>query len=815
MSLQVWLPLNGSLENKGLSDLAFSVVNATNTTIVNDGKIAAQSYSNNSRFSGGIVSNNQLNINKTISIFAWIKYTSRHSNPMGIGGMHTISGSSYPAGTGMGMQIIQNPSNTSQNVLAVSTGDGSGRTWNVYYSKTPLVANTWYHVGFTYDGTKIKFYVNGAWDEKVITYTNQHNIADYVHLFAWSQDGNSTKPNTYSGDYKFNGYINDFRIYDHCLSPREVKLLAQGLCMHFSFSDPTIEGTTNLLNGAWTHTNYRSLSTGAYSSFTPQLNGGAIEVVSFDNQNCLHVRSAGGNNRCYQTLSTSASKTYTISVNYYSTRTQSGLRLERNGGDYSWAGSEASYTTPGHWQRLSITVTNTTATTFYIFICCASGTDVYVNDWQVEEKDHATPYTPSVRNKTTFLPDLSGHNHHGTLQGSLQIRNGGPRYSYCTHFNGSDTGIQLPYKTLMQNLLSNTCTINFWAQETNVSSRSIYFGGYNGSNFNIEQESGQLRVYWNNSPDIHAGRIVSNTWAMYTVVINKATGFKMFKNGALIYHHNAALTDITTGFTNNNFHIGRDTRTGDTMFAGDMSDFRIYATAFSDPEVAALYNGSISFMDNGSLQASEIIEVPDNFKFQPNGVVATSLASEIGYTNKMKIKTLSDGSAWARIYWLDVSTNATYFANTTQALECTNQTNRFSLMKFVDKFKSIANKYEFMLTYPALSSGYNRWTQTSSPNDSSVTGYNAVGTQSWSEHNSGLRKHGTSCVYNCDSGGTWYAPIGQTGHGNWNGAGSMIPAANGANTSQTELWVRIDNLPALTKLSMLEHAIQVYQIYEL
>lgn len=85
-----------------------------------------------------------------------------------------------------------------------------------------------------------------------------------------------------------------------------------------------------------------------------------------------------------------------------------------------------------------------------------------------------------------------------------------------------------------------------------------------------------------------------------------------------------------------------------------------------------------------------------------------------------------------------------------------------------------------------------------------------MGTQAWTAHNAGLRKHGTNCIYNCDTGETWYAPIGQLGHGNWNGAGSMIPAANNANTSQTELWVRIDNLPKLTKLSMLDEAIQAF-----
>jgi hypothetical protein len=145
--------------------------------------------------------------------------------------------------------------------------------------------------------------------------------------------------------------------------------------------------------------------------------------------------------------------------------------------------------------------------------------------------------------------------------------------------------------------------------------------------------------------------------------------------------------------------------------------------------------------------------------------------------------------------------------------ECTNANNRFSLMKYVDYFKRSDGYYEFMLTHPKLSTtSYNRWKQTSSPNLATVSGFSTIGTQAWAEANHGIRKHGGDCVYNCDEGGTWYAPIGQTQ--DWGGG---IPAANQSSTPTTEieLWVRIDNLPKLTKLSMLDDAIQAYQIYEL
>jgi len=133
-------------------------------------------------------------------------------------------------------------------------------------------------------------------------------------------------------------------------------------------------------------------------------------------------------------------------------------------------------------------------------------------------------------------------------------------------------------------------------------------------------------------------------------------------------------------------------------------------------------------------------------------------------------------------------------------------------MGLVDHFK-VDGKYEFMLTYPSLSNSlYNRWTQTSSPNASTVTGFTAI-TTAWNNHNAGIRKHGSACVYNCDTGSTWFAPIGQKSA--WDST-KFIPAADGTSQTETELWVRIDTLPNLTKTSMLDKEyLQAFKIYEI
>ena len=90
--------------------------------------------------------------------------------------------------------------------------------------------------------------------------------------------------------------------------------------------------------------------------------------------------------------------------------------------------------------------------------------------------------------------------------------------------------------------------------------------------------------------------------------------------------------------------------------------------------------------------------------------------------------------------------------------------------------------YEFMLTYPSLSETlYNRWKQTSSPNDTSVINYIPIKI-AWPAHSAGIRRHGGNCIYDCDSGSTWYAPIGQTAA--WTD-GKYIPAADGISQVET------------------------------
>ena len=229
------------ITNASITSTRYALAYTGNCFNASAGKIGSSCYYNTSYDTGGLVSNTKINLGDKLSMCCWVKFSSLLSDS-GLGG--SMGGQHrYPNCTGMGLTIKYISSSTGY--LSCNTGDGSNRTYNTYCGNTLLSAGTWYHVAFTYDGSTIRFYVNGNFDGSY-SYTGQKNVEDYVFLGAWSFEHN-TDSSTMYGHYKLNGCINDFRIYDHVLSKKEVKLLSQGLVAHYQLKGM---GATNYLKGA-------------------------------------------------------------------------------------------------------------------------------------------------------------------------------------------------------------------------------------------------------------------------------------------------------------------------------------------------------------------------------------------------------------------------------------------------------------------------------------------------------------------------------------------------------------------------------------
>lgn len=993
--------------NASITSTRYALAYTGNCFNASAGKIGSSCYYNPSYDTGGLVSDTKINLGNKLSMCCWVKFSSLLSDSAlgaSMGGQHR-----YPNCTGMGLTIKYITSNTGY--LSCNTGDGSNRTYNTYCGNTLLSAGTWYHVVFTYDGSTIRFYVNGNFDGSH-SYTAQKNVEDYVFLGAWSFE-HSTDNSTMYGHYKLNGCMNDFRIYDHVLSKKEVKLLSQGLVAHYQLKGM---GATNYLKGA-----------GKFLKDTPLVRN-ASDVSHMNDSYVYHEWPP---NDLFAILPSAG--TYTLSVEcdgigsgHQTSGTTASQRLfsfflqnTSSGNHYHFTMSKG---VDGRWYG---TQTDLVAGTYKVRtnLYAADNVNYTVKFWNM--KVTAGSYNPSdtwcphaddelYNNLGLGLgkePDCSGFGNDATKSGILEIISDSPRYGRCYRFAGSQ------YIACGRGaMVTDELTVSCWAYADNWANAREIMSCAEGGGWDFwHNGSGQMTMEVHRNGGYITGvypTALANWSAGWHHLVGVYDGYK-----AEIYVDGVKGTTSATTTTkypityhaSNGLFIAAAagasaTTPAASYFTGNISDVKIYGTALSTSDVIDLYKNAASVSKDGELFAYDFHENKRN-TIDKNGIVATE-----GFNDRvcpiydMSTKVLADGSSWARIHYLDLTNDKTFFANAAEVAKCTNKHNRYSRMGDVDKFKSqpslpsgyteieyiqntgveyidtgyaapegfiteavveylshnggsfvgshnidapygrngvginstgweigtgdtcpasaslpilnkkyfvkgstikgnsyievdgtrvvstadtssrctqnvyvfnnqytqyhnytsskcrvyylriyspegmlvrnfvpcknasgtiglydlvgkdfysnsgsgsftagtFVSKYEFMLTYPALSSTeYNRWTQTSSPNATSVTGYTPIHI-AWPAHSAGIRKHGSTSIYDCDSGDTWYAPIGQTSI--WEGG---IPAANGNMQLQTELWVRTDKSAEATQTKIYDGTLVASNFIEL
>ena len=224
MSLKVWLPLLGNLENQGASNLQFTQ-SGTAITIDTNGKIGQCYTRATAKTAGRIASDNTILLNGDLSMCCWAKVTATVGDTAN--GLVSNHSASNNAGFGINVKQVS----TDDYRICCSTGNGSSRTYSTYYGTTNI-KNTWHHLALTYNSTTHVFqlWVDGI-VEKTQSYTNSA-IAGKIFLFDWNLNGTNN-------NYKPACSLNDVRIYDHCLSAAEVHEISQGLVLHYKLDDIT------------------------------------------------------------------------------------------------------------------------------------------------------------------------------------------------------------------------------------------------------------------------------------------------------------------------------------------------------------------------------------------------------------------------------------------------------------------------------------------------------------------------------------------------------------------------------------------------
>ena len=642
MSLVVWLPLNGNLENRGLSGLTFSLLENGSFTSTNRQGKTGICYNNASLAYGGVISNTTIELGQKQSMFCWFRFTSLSSASTLGGGL--VSQHRYPSNSGMGITIRYQSSTTGY--LSVNTGTGDSRTYNTYYGTTLLQANTWYHGGYTYDGENIRIYVNGVC-EKTQALTGMYVPADYITAFCWSM---ATGSAVCSGYYHLNGALNDVRVYDHCLSPMEVHELALGKFMHLKLDDPYIESTSNIATA--------NLSNSCYNGATNKYSYGTTTDMYKDDgfyqgKNCTRVRMGTNGLDAYpyvyfDDFTATGTDFCTLSFDYFPTIKQTLVPYSYNG-YYNWtwhtdedvgsATNSGSVVITGlklfQWNHISIIIERydhtTTRGTGYIRIGDAKHTSNTLNYWlfanvQVERKDHETGYAPLNTSRTaTNIYDVSGCRYDATPN-ALTVTTDTPLYSHAVVFNGTSSYAKVESTDWMADAL-NALTVNMWAKTSNwdVSNTRLFSctesGGFQVGRWSastgyytfpvhVYTDSGHTSsAYIYSSTALAISSLPTDEWVMLSFVYT-TSGLKIYINGVLHSEYNTTSYGIHY-YTSARMFIGCEAYGASPTtpyFNGKISDFRMYATALSVDDIQRLYK-SKGYVDNtGNIYAGEFLE---------------------------------------------------------------------------------------------------------------------------------------------------------------------------------------------------------------
>lgn len=586
MPLQVWLPLTGDTTNRGIADWIFSVSNTSYITVDNAGKIGKCYNFNSSATNKGIYADDNGFMSKYINYKSWSLCT--WVNVASTVSITCVMGISY------GLRIYVG--STSANTYVVL----SNSERSVSCGSDVLVNDgNWHHIAVTYDSVKntINFYVDG------VSRGTQSYTSGYTYYSSWSNGlfiGRDPNKSTVSDNYLFKGKMNDVRIYDHALSPKEISDISKAKVIHYPLN--TGGGLSNLTKRV-----LKSSNPTAYLAYqinlSENLTANTTYTIQFWDIDVSHTG---------KTASTLGIAVYWGGGN---------IRLVAMLG--------TSYFTNGHADYISVTFTVTESQAsgsgssnlwlnIYNSPSSASGTmNMSIGKWKLEKGDTATPWVPNsadteyiimgYENKIVY--DTSGCQLNGTSANAIVPVAGSPRNSVAMKFNGTSDKITLtrPFESATRN---PEMTFAFWIKRnsyTDATQRSIYYGIchiYLYTDY-------KFRINW-----VHATSESSsnNTWACGLLVPADEWHHVCFtfKSGVIKVYYDGELYNSDNRSSTGQFMGGARFTTqdlGHAQFGGSLSDFRVYATALSADDVLALYNTPVSIADSGTmLTQGEFIE---------------------------------------------------------------------------------------------------------------------------------------------------------------------------------------------------------------
>lgn len=609
MSLLVWLPMTKDLTQQGISDITVTNNGATLST---NGKLGKCYY-----FDGNA---HYLQFSKSVgdlysgdfSYAVWLKPTDD---------TRSIICSEYSSSGASGIAFELT---ASRQIRLYWNGSP-----DIYATGCVLPKDVWTHCAITRSGNVAKFYMNG-----ILTYTYEGTLTNKT----------STANIRLGDDYRggtsvtYMGYMNDFRLYNHCLSAKEVEILSRGLVAHYPLSGGR-GGIDNLIDySKVTQANFTTLINRGKGSWNK------LSLVTKDGYDCyLYDKSlsstAFSSGAWYSLMKANTTYTYsawiyfTASANfnftslghfqvYNSNSTASDKSHEDIVADRIY---EPSTISANKWTKIRITFTTNDLANSYFQIyprynIGANVGDLYFRDCKLEEGDHPTSWTPNPvdpeytkmgYNSTTEY-DVSGYENNMTKTGTITYISDSARYSVSSHFiNGS---YLMANQNSTEYLPKDSLTVNLWVKPSTWSNP---ISCTEGGGWNFEGNPVQFPCYISGvgykvaASNVTGASLQDGKWHMLTgTYSSKDQQVKIYVDGVL-KATTATGSSNNIGYASNRLIISgeaQSTTPASSGFVGEESDVRIYATALTADQVLDLYKSSASVANNGTLIGYEFIE---------------------------------------------------------------------------------------------------------------------------------------------------------------------------------------------------------------
>ena len=597
MSLLVWLPMTKDLTQQGLSDITVSNVGAT---LDNNGKLGKCYY-----FDGNA---HYLEFSKSVgdlysgdfSYAVWLK-------PMD--DTRSVICSEYAS------------SGASNIAFELS----ASRQVRLYWDGSPDISSTgcilpksqWTHIAITRSGNEAKFYMNG---ELKYTYTGTLSNRTSTAKIRLGDD--------YRGgtSVSYMGYMNDFRIYDHALSPKEVEVLSRGLVCHYPLNGSGRGGDNIMPNSYRMQLGSSSVADGVWRlAGTSNMDRSRVQIddgfYAFENSG---IQTANDGS-CYgiDNFVFEANTTYTMSMIARITEGTEGYAGFSPNNATIIGGTHTKYeryyyVTPltTTWKRIYITFTTTGSTTRNIYIGVTTGSTSVTTQMalvKIEKGDKSTPWIPKSTDieytamgyDSTTEYDVSGYGYNGTKSKTMLYTSNTARYSVATIFDGNTDSIKIPFNQMLglTSAAKIDYTISVWTYKSVIGTKNYQtiLGGPGGFELEARDTSSTDPKYRIHNWGSLTTPYELNKWNHFCFV-HTATDSKLYVNGEL------KITGSSANVPIGNFFIGAWSVYNSQNYEGQMSDFRIYATALSAAQVAELYNTAVSVANNGTLMGYELVE---------------------------------------------------------------------------------------------------------------------------------------------------------------------------------------------------------------